>query len=267
VVDRVRIVILTGHRRGAPSDYLPTLCAHPAIEVVRVVLSENRVLDRRKMLARRWRKLRQIGLPGALVGLYLRRWDDASDSEDLFEVARRYDIPVECTPAFNCNRTRELVRSADADLGLALGTAILGPRLFEIPRHGTINVHGAILPRFRGGASVLWEIHEGFDEVGFSIHRIDRGIDTGPILYVESFPMQIESTLRETYRVNVGEIRRRVPKSLANVVANLSEFEAKAQAPEEGTRYTTPTLGQFLRMLRMHRKMRRAVGSKSTADP
>jgi len=263
LADPIRIVILTCFARGAASDFLPHLATHPGIEVAAVVLSENRVLDRSQRIRRRLTKIRRIGVLGALTGLYLRRWNDESRSEDLFEVAGRLGVPVHTTPACNCERTRELFRRAEADLGLALGTVVLRPRLFDIPKHGMVNVHGSILPRFRGGTSVLWEIYEGHPETGFSIHQIDRGIDTGPILAVETFPIEFGATLRETYRRNVAEIRRRVPARLVEVVAGYHEHVARAQRGGEGKSYTTPTFGQFLRMVRQHRRMRRAAGGAS----
>jgi methionyl-tRNA formyltransferase len=253
----VRVVVLTGFRNGAASDYLPVLATHPGIDVAMVILSERSLRRRSTKWKRNLRKVRRIGLLGALTGLYLRTWSEDGASEDLAAVAARHSIRFEMTPAFNSERTRELFREADADLGLALGTAILAEGLFTIPRYGMLNVHGAVLPRFRGGASVLWEIYEGSAEAGFTIHHIDRGIDTGPILYVESFPIEFGRTLKETYRRNVSEICRRAPAALAEVVARHEVYAATPQADGEGTLYTTPTVGQFLRMLRQHRRMAR----------
>jgi methionyl-tRNA formyltransferase len=122
-----------------------------------------------------------------------------------------------------------------------------------------INVHGDVLPRFRGGRSVIWPIYEGVREAGFSIHRIDRGIDTGALLHVERFPLDVRPTLRETYVVNVATLRRKAVPKLPEVVANLPDYLARAtvQGARDGMCYTSPTFWQFLRMLRQHRRMLR----------
>lgn len=52
----------------------------------------------------------------------------------------------------------------------------------EIPRLGAINIHGSLLPKYRGPAPVLWAIRNGDPEIGVTIHRMDDGFDTGPIL-------------------------------------------------------------------------------------
>ena len=256
----MRVVVLTGFRRGAASDYLPLLAETPGIEVVRIVLSENRTVNRKSRLMRRLRKLRRVGVGGLLTSLILRRWDAGADtSEDLLEVASRHGIPVATTPAFNCERTRELFREAEPELGLALGTAILRRSVFGIPEHGMLNIHGAELPRFRGGHSVIWPIYEGESRVGFSIHRIDDGIDTGAILHVETWPIEFGDDLRETYRRNVAEIRRRAGPALARVVAGYATLAPRPQAAAPDRTYTTPTLREFARMRRQHAALRAAA--------
>lgn len=252
-----RVVILTAMRRGSASQFLPALAAHPGIDVALVIFSEGQVKSRWKHQRRKLRKIGRIGVLGGLTGLHLRTWVPEQQVEELADVTRRLGIPLETTPRFACDRTRELIRGSRADLGLTLGTQIITTSVFEVPPLGMFNVHGDVLPRFRGGSSVMWPIYEGVAEAGFTIHQIDRGIDTGKILYVERFPIEFRRTLRETYLANVLEIQRRVPRALAEVVARQEEFRSKAQIQGEGTTYTTPTFWQFLRMLRQHRRLRR----------
>jgi methionyl-tRNA formyltransferase len=59
---------------------------------------------------------------------------------------------------------------------------ILPPAVFGLPRFGAINIHTSLLPRYRGPAPVLWAIRHGDPDIGVTVHRIDEGIDTGPIL-------------------------------------------------------------------------------------
>ena len=68
-----------------------------------------------------------------------------------------------------------------------------------------INIHHEVLPRFQGAQSVIWQSYEGPAEMGYTINRIDRHMETGDILYQEKMPIQLRPTLRE--RVNVSLTR------------------------------------------------------------
>jgi methionyl-tRNA formyltransferase len=262
----VRVAVLTTTRRGTASACLPALVAEPGIDVALILFSEQVPLNKKKQRKKRWRKIRRIGPLGALTGLYLRRWRNPVVLEDVFDLAKKFEIPIEVVPRFGHKLGKELLRECGADLGLTLGTAIIPRSVFEIPEHGMVNVHGDVLPRFRGGQSVIWPIYEGVAEAGFTIHRIDRGVDTGAILHVERFPIEFRETLRETYCVNSAEIARRVPTALARCVTDFPNrvAAAKPQTETEGKTYTTPTLWQFLRMLRQHRRLRRQHADTAT---
>jgi methionyl-tRNA formyltransferase len=59
---------------------------------------------------------------------------------------------------------------------------IIPDDVISLPRLGTINMHGGLLPESRGPNSFGWAYRKGDAEVGFTIHRVDSGLDTGPIL-------------------------------------------------------------------------------------
>jgi len=69
----------------------------------------------------------------------------------------------------------------DAAVIIAFGQ-IVPPRLLEIPKFGWLNLHGSLLPKFRGAAPVQWAIAEGETRTGVTVMRIDAGLDTGPTL-------------------------------------------------------------------------------------
>lgn len=64
--------------------------------------------------------------------------------------------------------------------------ALLPPPALEIPRHGWVNLHFSLLPRWRGAAPVQQAIRAGDDVTGVTTFRIDEGLDTGPLLLQES---------------------------------------------------------------------------------
>jgi methionyl-tRNA formyltransferase len=74
-------------------------------------------------------------------------------------------------------------QALDADLNvLAYVTAILPPEIVDGPERGSLCFHPSLLPRFRGGAALAWQIILGETESGVTVFRPDAGVDTGPIV-------------------------------------------------------------------------------------
>jgi methionyl-tRNA formyltransferase len=83
------------------------------------------------------------------------------------------------------------VRALRPDLGIVFACYRLRPSLFEIPRLGTLNLHLGRAPEFRGSSPGFYELLAGVPEVGVTVHRVDDGLDSGPILLQRSFPLDI----------------------------------------------------------------------------
>jgi methionyl-tRNA formyltransferase len=71
---------------------------------------------------------------------------------------------------------------------------ILGKDLLELAPHGAVNVHGSLLPRYRGAAPVQWAIANGDAETGVSIMQMDEGLDTGDVLLQRALPIRGDDT-------------------------------------------------------------------------
>lgn len=76
---------------------------------------------------------------------------------------------------------------------------ILPKSLLKIPRLGCINIHPGLLPKYRGPVPTAWTIQNGEKEFGITIHLMDQGIDTGPILIQEKYSINNEETGYELY--------------------------------------------------------------------
>ncbi|MEJ0088888.1 MAG: methionyl-tRNA formyltransferase [Limisphaerales bacterium] len=66
---------------------------------------------------------------------------------------------------------------------------ILPQGLLDVPRHGCLNVHTSLLPKYRGAAPIQWAIADGEPETGVTIMKMDAGLDTGPILSTRCTPI------------------------------------------------------------------------------
>jgi methionyl-tRNA formyltransferase len=75
----------------------------------------------------------------------------------------------------------------------AYGRILPGP-LLSMPPMGTINVHGSLLPRYRGAAPIQWAIINGESVAGVSIMQMDEGLDTGDVILTGSTPVAADDT-------------------------------------------------------------------------
>jgi len=85
---------------------------------------------------------------------------------------------------------------ADVAVVAAFGQ-ILPKAVLDVPARGSINVHGSILPRYRGAAPIAWAIMRGERETGITTFQMDPGIDTGDMLLREATPIGPEETAGE----------------------------------------------------------------------
>lgn len=138
-----------------------------------------------------------------IVGVYAP--PEGGRPDPLAEEASRRGLPL-----FRYKRMRRAGRAIPelveeharlgADLNvLAYVTMILPPEVVDAPRHGSLCFHPSLLPRFRGGAAIPWQIILGERVSGVTVFRPDAGVDTGPIVVqkggVEIGPTDTAATL------------------------------------------------------------------------
>jgi methionyl-tRNA formyltransferase len=93
--------------------------------------------------------------------------------------------------------TLESIRP-DVIVVVAYGRIIPGWML-ELPRFGCVNVHGSLLPKYRGAAPIQWAVANGEQETGVTIMRLDAGLDTGDILLERSIFLSKTATAAELF--------------------------------------------------------------------
>lgn len=76
---------------------------------------------------------------------------------------------------------------------------ILPPYIINYPKYGCINVHASLLPKYRGAAPIQWAIINGEKETGVTIMKMDEGLDTGDMLYVEKTEIGEYETAEELF--------------------------------------------------------------------
>ncbi|MCI5141066.1 MAG: methionyl-tRNA formyltransferase [Candidatus Electrothrix sp. ATG1] len=110
-------------------------------------------------------------------------------------LAEEAGVPV-LQPTCICNdEFFEALTALEPDLTVVTAYGrILSGRLLNLPRLGTINVHGSLLPKYRGAAPIQWAVIKGETETGVTIMQMDEGVDTGDILLPLSLPITEKDT-------------------------------------------------------------------------
>ena len=110
------------------------------------------------------------------------------------------DIPVFQHRSLKAPEAAREVADLDAELGvMAYVTQIVPPAVIDMPRHGSICFHPSLLPRYRGGTAIPWQIIRGETRTGVTVFWADAGIDTGPILLQKEATIGPDDTAGSLY--------------------------------------------------------------------
>lgn len=251
----MRVAIITGIPVGGAGAALPTIAAAPGVDIACVILAGPAAVERGKALRKKLLKTWRIGLLGALNGLRLRTWYHHSLAWDVRDTAREHGIPVVEVTEVNSGATIEALRAYRVDLGISLGNGYIRSAIYQTPPLGMINYHGELLPEYPGALSIVWPIYFGRTTTGFTVHQIDRGIDTGRILLRREFEIEFRPTLRETVATTGANIHPHMPAAVADVLANWDLRCAEAKPNHVTRSFTTPTFGEFMTMTRNNRRL------------
>lgn len=114
----------------------------------------------------------------------------------------------------------EQLRALNADVAVVTAYGKILPKdVLDAPKHGCVNVHASLLPRFRGAAPIQWAIASGDAKTGVCLMRMDEGMDTGPVIDRAELPIgptDTSATLHDALATLGGEVlRRALPRYLA----------------------------------------------------
>ena len=117
------------------------------------------------------------------------------------ECALKYNIPVYQPEKIKKDREFiEKYRQMNPELAVVVAFGqILSKELLDIPQKGNINVHGSLLPKYRGAAPIQWSVINGDKETGVTTMFMDEGMDTGDMLLKEVVEIGAEETAGELF--------------------------------------------------------------------
>lgn len=106
------------------------------------------------------------------------------------ELALVHGIPVAQSENLKTEEARQLIRDARADVMVVAAYGLILPQaVLDMPRLGCVNIHASLLPRWRGAAPIHRAIEAGDGETGITLMRMDKGLDTGDMLFRAALPI------------------------------------------------------------------------------
>ena len=144
-------------------------------------------------------------------------------------LAERLGLPVATPERLDAAAVDDVAALAPEALVVVAYGLLIPERLLQVPRHGGINVHPSLLPRWRGAAPVERAVEAGDEETGVAIMRMEAGLDTGPLYRVERTAIGAAETAGELS----ARLARRGAELLLEVLAALAEGRARC-TPQAG---------------------------------
>lgn len=109
--------------------------------------------------------------------------------------ALELDLPVRTPRNFRAEEDRAAFAALGADVAVVVAYGLILPQaLLDAPRHGCLNIHASLLPRWRGAAPIHRAIMAGDAETGLCIMQMEAGLDTGPVLLRATTPIGATET-------------------------------------------------------------------------
>lgn len=170
------------------------------------------------------------------------RHDRRSEFEQIISSCKSNKIPYHIANTTNSLK-ETLLQICPKIVFVAGWYKILSQDILDIPQQGVVGIHFSLLPKYRGGAPVVWSILNGEKETGFSLFKFDSGIDDGPIYdqkavsieendYIDDVLCKIEELATKSLRQNFkkilqGDLRPKPQAGTPTYAAQRTEDDGK----------------------------------------
>jgi len=162
---------------------------------------------------------------------------------DFFSLGKEFNIPV-VSVTVKMNLYTGEVKKYSPDLILVFGWYYIVPKTIrEIPRLGCAGMHASLLPKYRGGAPLVWAMINGEDKSGLTFFYLEEGVDNGDIISQKEFPIEesdyIGDLIDKTTSAALDIIDESIPLLAENKAPRVKQDESQAtyvpqRKPEDG---------------------------------
>src|SRR6202000_1951065 len=155
------------------------------------------------------------------------------------KIAESFGIPVRTPLTLKDAEAQAEFAALNLDVAIVVAYGLLLPKaILDAPKFGCFNLHGSLLPRWRGAAPIQRAIMAGDSETGVMVMRMEEGLDTGPVLMPERTPIG-----RKTYRDLHDELARLGADLMVRALSALERGSITEQPqPSEGATYAKKIL-------------------------
>lgn len=145
-------------------------------------------------------------------------------------LAEQHELPVFQPQSLRPEEQQQLLATLNADVMVVVAYGLLLPQsILDTPALGCINVHGSLLPRWRGAAPIQRAIWAGDKESGVAIMQMEAGLDTGPVLAEHRCTIADDETSSSLYY----KLEQLGPETLLSVLDNLPAMQQTAEPQSE----------------------------------
>jgi len=174
--------------------------------------------------------------------------------------AREKGIPVFTPESVNNPEWREKIAALAPDLILSVYYRhMIGTKILGLPRLGAWNMHGSLLPKYRGRAPINWAVLHGEPRIGMTLHRMVKSADAGAIVDQEGVDIGPRDTAEQAFRKVLPCARlvlaRQIDALLAGTARETPQDDSQAtcfggRTPEDGRIAWTQTSRQIFNVIR-----------------
>jgi len=162
-------------------------------------------------------------------------------------IARRHHLPFHRTEDIMSKETLEFIREQQPDLVVTLFHQIVRQALIDLPRLGVVNIHPGLIPDFRGIQPYFWELSEGSERAGATVHFIeDESVDSGGVLAQTSYEVPAGVSVQRNYYLTCRAAGRMMPRVIAGLEAG--SLDPQGQDADAGAYWRWPDSAAFDRL-------------------
>lgn len=155
------------------------------------------------------------------------------------EAAEKYGIPVYQPEKIKDEKFVELLKGIDADIFVVVAYGqILSQEILDIPKYGCINVHGSLLPKYRGAAPIQWSVINGEKETGVTIMYMVKALDSGDMI----LKRKMEITDDDTYETLHNRMAYVGADALIEAIELIEKGDVNAEKQEDSLATTAPMI-------------------------
>ncbi|MFE3517793.1 methionyl-tRNA formyltransferase [Streptomyces sp. NPDC059166] len=146
-------------------------------------------------------------------------------SDSVADLAEEHGVPVVIRNRPDDDELFQKLKEADPDIIVANNWRTwIPPHIYNLPRHGTLNVHDSLLPKYAGFSPIIWALINGESEVGVTAHMMDEVLDAGDIVDQRAVPVGPADTATDLFHKTVDLIAPVTVGALDRIAAGETEF-------------------------------------------